>query len=236
MPRRLTPLDCQAARRREKGSHDSDRPSPDHGHPGGGQGTRRRGARRCTPDGISSNQFADGAAHESGRGVRAQSADVLGGEFGGKSISGVRITRSRKAGNGLLSKRIALGADGRPAPYGLPCRTRAGTATRVDVTGASRLADLITEMASSEALILGDYVAEGAAIRLVKDGEAKPAPGLCARTLSIQLRPTCPASGAHSKTGSFCHADPQTNAFVCPERCKRSRCDCFMPPTRALWP
>jgi hypothetical protein len=110
-------------------------------------------------------------------------------------MSSVRITRVRKAGNGLLCKRIALGADGRPASDGSPCRMWAGTATRVAIKGASGLADLITELDSSEALILGDHVAEEATIRLVKDSEADPAQGLYGRTLStFRFRPGEPAA------------------------------------------
>jgi hypothetical protein len=93
-------------------------------------------------------------------------------------MSGVRITRARKAGNGLLCKRIALGADGRPVSDGSPCRMWAGTATRVEIKGACGLAELISGMDSSEALILGDHFAEEATIRLVKDSEADPAQGL----------------------------------------------------------
>ncbi len=110
-------------------------------------------------------------------------------------MSGVHINRARKASNGLLCKRITLGADGRPASDGSPCRMWAGIATRIEITrGASGLADLITEMDSSEALILGDHVAEGATIRLVKDSEANPAQGLYGRTLStFGFRPGEPA-------------------------------------------
>ena len=93
-------------------------------------------------------------------------------------MSGVRITRARKGGNGLLCKRIALGADGRPVSDGSPCRMWAGIATRIEITrGVFGLADLITDLDSSEALILGDHVAEGATIRLVKDSEANSPKG-----------------------------------------------------------
>ena len=111
-------------------------------------------------------------------------------------MSGIRITRARKAGNGLPCKRIALGTHGRPASDGSPCQMWAGTATRVEITrGASGLADLITEMDSSEALILGDHVAESATTRLVKDSEANPAQGLYGRTLStFRFRPGEPAA------------------------------------------
>jgi hypothetical protein len=110
-------------------------------------------------------------------------------------MSGVRITRARKAGNGLLCKRIALGADGRPVSDGSPCRMWAGTATRVEIKGACGLAELISGMDSSEALILGDHFAEEATIRLVKDSEADPAQGLYGRTLStFRFRPGQPAA------------------------------------------
>lgn len=110
-------------------------------------------------------------------------------------MSIIHITRARKAGKGLLCKRIALDPDGRPTSDGSPCRMWAGAATRVEITkGAFGLADLITDLDSSEALILGDHVAEGAAIRLVKDREANPAQGRYGRTLStFRFRPGEPA-------------------------------------------
>jgi putative DNA primase/helicase len=109
-------------------------------------------------------------------------------------MSGIRITRVRKASNGLLCKRIALGTDGGPVSDGSPCRMWVGTATRVALEGASGLADLIAELDSSEALILGDHVAEDATIRLVKDSKADPAQGLYGRTLStFRFRPGEPA-------------------------------------------
>ena len=110
-------------------------------------------------------------------------------------MSSVRITRARKAGNGLLSKRIALGADGRPASDGSPCRMWAGTATRVEINRRCRARRSDQRMDSSEALILGDHVAECATIRLVKDREADPAQGLYGRTLStFRFRPGEPAA------------------------------------------
>ncbi len=116
-------------------------------------------------------------------------------KLGGGPMSSVRITRARKAGSGLLCKRIALGADGRPASDGSPCRMWAGTATRAEVNGASGLANVITGMEASEALILGDHVADSAAIQLVKDREADPAQGLYGRTLStFRFRPGEPAA------------------------------------------
>jgi hypothetical protein len=110
-------------------------------------------------------------------------------------MSGVRITRARKAGNGLLCKRIALGADGRPASDGSPCRMWAGTATRVEIKSASELAYQIADMDASEALILGDHIAEAEKIQLVKDSEANPAQGFYGRTLStFRFRPGEPAA------------------------------------------
>jgi len=109
-------------------------------------------------------------------------------------MSGIRITRVRKANNGLLCKRIALDADGRPSSDGSPCRMWAGTATRVEITDACGLADLITGLDSAEALILGDHVAEEATIRLAEDSEANTVRGLFGRTLStFRFRPGEPA-------------------------------------------
>jgi len=71
----------------------------------------------------------------------------------------------------------------------------AGIATRVEIKrGASGLADLITDLDSSEALILGDHVADSEAIRLAKDRETNPARGIYGRTLStFRFRPGKPA-------------------------------------------
>ena len=100
-------------------------------------------------------------------------------------MSSICITRVRKSGGGLLSKRIALGDDGKPLSDGSPCRMWAGSASRVEIArGASGLADLIADLDSSEALILGDHIADDETIELVKDREANPAKGSYGRTLS----------------------------------------------------
>jgi hypothetical protein len=64
----------------------------------------------------------------------------------------VTFTVARKAGGGLLSKKISLGADGKPFSDGSPCRMWAGTARRVVVGSATEVADIINGMDSSEAL------------------------------------------------------------------------------------
>lgn len=97
-------------------------------------------------------------------------------------MSGVTFTIARKAGDGLLSKRITLGDDGKPVSDGSPCRMWAGTARRVVVGSASEVADIINGMDSSEALILGDHIAEAEQIRLAKDAEANSAAGIYGRT------------------------------------------------------
>ena len=75
---------------------------------------------------------------------------------------GIRLTRMKKAGLALLSKRITLGEDGRPVSDGSPCAMSHGTATRVALdwwTPATDLAALILDLGSHEALVLGDHVA-----------------------------------------------------------------------------
>jgi hypothetical protein len=97
-------------------------------------------------------------------------------------MSGVTFTIARKAGGGLLSKRITLGADGMPVSDGSPCRMWAGTARRVTVPGPTEVAEAINGMDGSEAMILGVHLAEADQIRLAKDVEADPAKGIYGRT------------------------------------------------------
>ena len=97
-------------------------------------------------------------------------------------MSGVTFTIARKAGGGLLSKRITLGANGKPVSDGSPCRMWAGTARRVTVAGPTEVAETINCMDSSEAMILGTYRAEAEKIRLAKDEDADPAKGVYGRT------------------------------------------------------
>ena len=98
-------------------------------------------------------------------------------------MSGVTFTIARKAGGGLLSKKISLGPDGKPVSDGSPCRMWAGDATRVEITSAAELADKINSLDQSEAIILGDHIGEAETIRLVKDAEADPSRGRYGRTL-----------------------------------------------------
>lgn len=82
----------------------------------------------------------------------------------------IRITRMKKAGLALLSKRISLGEDGRPVSYGSPCRMTNGSATRVTLdwgTPANDLAALILDLGSHEALVLGDHSAQDDTIEIV---------------------------------------------------------------------
>lgn len=70
----------------------------------------------------------------------------------------VEITRLWKPGNGILSKRIALGEDGRPKPDGSSCRLNFGMAARQRMNGgdpAGAFAAMINAMLPSEALALG---------------------------------------------------------------------------------
>ena len=97
-------------------------------------------------------------------------------------MSGVTFTIARKAGGGLLSKKISLGVDGKPVSDGSPCRMWAGTARRVTVAGPTEVAEAINDMDGSEAMILGVHLAEADQIRLAKDLEADPAIGIYGRT------------------------------------------------------
>jgi hypothetical protein len=107
----------------------------------------------------------------------------------------IRLTRMKKAGRALLSKRIALGEDGRPVSDGSPCAMAHGTATRVYLdwwSPATDLAALILDLGSHEALVLGDHVAQDEAIEIVKAAHA--ADGRYGRTLdTFKLRDGEPA-------------------------------------------
>jgi hypothetical protein len=88
---------------------------------------------------------------------------------------GIRITRAKKAGLALLSKRISLGEDGKPVSDGSPCAMTNGAATRVTLdwwSPASDLAELILDLGSHEALILGDHVAQADTIEIAKTAHA----------------------------------------------------------------
>ena len=97
-------------------------------------------------------------------------------------MSGVTFTIARKAGGGLLSKKISLGLNGKPVSDGSPCRMWAGTARLVTVAGPTEVAETINCMDSSEAMILGTYRSEAEKIRLAKDEDADPAKGVYGRT------------------------------------------------------
>ena len=88
---------------------------------------------------------------------------------------GIRLTRVKKAGRALLSKRIALGKDGRPVSDGSPCAMTHGSATRVTLdwwSPATDLAALILDLGPHEALVLGDHVLPDATIEIVKTAHA----------------------------------------------------------------
>jgi hypothetical protein len=88
---------------------------------------------------------------------------------------GIRLTRMKKAGRALLSKRIALGKDGRPVSDGSSCAMARGTATRVTLdwwSPATDLAALILELGPHEALVLGDHVLQDDTIEIVKTAHA----------------------------------------------------------------
>jgi hypothetical protein len=89
----------------------------------------------------------------------------------------IHITRVKKAGLALLSKKISLGDNGRPVSDGSPCAMSSGTATRVGLdwrAPATDLAALISDLGPHEALVLGDHVAEPDAIEIVKAAYADP--------------------------------------------------------------
>lgn len=91
------------------------------------------------------------------------------------SPEAIRLTRLKKAGSALLSKRITLGADGRPVSDGSPCAMAHGTAARVALntwTPASDLAALTLDLGSHEALVLGDHVAQTETIEIAKTAHA----------------------------------------------------------------
>jgi hypothetical protein len=98
----------------------------------------------------------------------------------------IRLTRVKKAGLALLSKRIELGDDGRPVSDGAPCAMTSGAATRVVLDSsapATVLAALILDLGSHEALILGDHVVEDDSIEIIKAAHADPSKGRYGRTL-----------------------------------------------------
>ena len=100
-------------------------------------------------------------------------------------IKDIRITRMKKAGLALLSKRIEL-EDGKPVSDGSRCAMVNGSATRVVLnagTPAADLAALILDLGSHEALVLGDHVAEDDMIEITKAAHADPARGLYGRSL-----------------------------------------------------
>jgi hypothetical protein len=109
---------------------------------------------------------------------------------------GIRITRMRKAAGALLCKKISLGEDGSLVSDARPCAMSRGAATRVGiVTGAAGLAKLIGTLDRSEALVLGDHVAEADEIEIVMAKHADPSRGRYGRTLdTFKFRPGEPAA------------------------------------------
>ena len=68
--------------------------------------------------------------------------------------------------SGILSKKIALAADGSLVSDGSACRMSSGVATRVELAdGANGLAALIERMPSNQALSLGRLVSSVGASR-----------------------------------------------------------------------
>jgi hypothetical protein len=68
--------------------------------------------------------------------------------------AGIEITIFRKK-NGVLSKRISLGKDGKIESDGSECRMAEGTGRRIKLDGVGSLAEFIDQMSSQEALALG---------------------------------------------------------------------------------
>lgn len=60
--------------------------------------------------------------------------------------------------NGILSKRISMGADGKPFPDGSECRMARGTAVNTAVASVREFADLINGMKPEQALSLGRII------------------------------------------------------------------------------
>lgn len=102
----------------------------------------------------------------------------------------------------LLSKRIALGPDGRPFSDGSPCRMSSGTAITVAVQDAVALAGLIDSLQASNALALGSIksgingtpVQVVTAKKLIELGTAQSVGDSIARTRThLVYRPRVPA-------------------------------------------
>jgi hypothetical protein len=110
--------------------------------------------------------------------------------------AGIEITIFRKK-NGVLSKRISLGKDGKVKSDGSECRMSAGTAQRFKLDGVGSLADLIEQMPSNEALALGrlrlDLPAQVKVV-LARDLDDKTPTDVIARTKEhLHFAPDTPA-------------------------------------------
>ena len=87
------------------------------------------------------------------------------------------LTRLRKLGGGILSKRITLGEDGKPKSDGSSCRLVVGMAERHLMNGgdpAAALAATLTDMASAEALALGRLADEAVAACHIVSAKQRP--------------------------------------------------------------
>lgn len=93
------------------------------------------------------------------------------------------MPRAQKAGRALLSKRIELSEDGRPISDGAMSRATANRVILDAVNPAPALAELILNLGSHEALVLGDHVANHDTIEITKAAHAHPATGRYGRTV-----------------------------------------------------
>lgn|GEM_PF-2554648 len=101
------------------------------------------------------------------------------------SASPITLTRVTKDRGETLSKCISLGEDGFPVSDGSKCSMTNGVAERITLdpaTPATSLANEIDGLKSSQAILLGDHVAEEPAISIVTAKRANPAHGQYART------------------------------------------------------
>ena len=143
------------------------------------------------------------------------------------SSANTEITIFEKRG-GILSKKIALGEDGRPHADGSACRMGSGEAWRKAISSAGQLAHLLENMKSNQALTLGrlradipDHVAittkarpdEGAVPRIRKNFEFKAGePAWMLLDIDRKGMPEALAAklpDADSIWSELCHAFPE---------------------------
>src|SRR3954462_4833755 len=108
---------------------------------------------------MAGKESAAGAWQGAAAAGESYSSSAFAGPRAAVALPGeIRLTRVRKEGGALLSKRIFAGEHGGPVSDGSPCAMAGGMATRLRLNG-SRAADLaraIMDLGSHEALILGD--------------------------------------------------------------------------------